>query len=78
MGWLKAGLYAVVAVVLIYMCMEGLIHADRWSGAIPTIIPGFLGGSIVPPLVCFSQAWLKSLAFRRRMNQGPVNKVRQI
>lgn len=50
MGWLKAGLYAVVAVVLIYMCMEGLIHADLWCGAIPTVIPGFLGGSIIPPL----------------------------
>lgn len=50
MGWLKAALYAVVAVVLIYLCMEGLIHVDLWSGAVPTVIPGILGGSIIPPL----------------------------
>lgn len=42
--------YAVTATILIYLFMQGVIKADLWSGAIPSIIPGILGGAIVPPL----------------------------
>jgi hypothetical protein len=50
MRWKVSALYAVIGTVLIYLFMEGLINADLWSGAIPEIIPGYLGGAIIPPL----------------------------
>ncbi|MFH1488263.1 MAG: tripartite tricarboxylate transporter TctB family protein [Pseudomonadota bacterium] len=50
MRWQVSALYSVIATVLIYVFMEGLINADLWSGAIPEIIPGYLGGAIIPPL----------------------------
>ena len=42
--------YALVAMTCIYGLMEGIINADLWCGAIPEVIPGFLGGAIIPPL----------------------------
>jgi len=50
LGKLTACIYAVIATVLIYVVMSGWIKADLWSGAIPRISPGLLGGSIIPPL----------------------------
>ena len=50
MRWHVSVLYAVIATLLIYVFMEGLINADLWCGAIPEVIPGYLGGDIVPPL----------------------------
>lgn len=50
MRFRSALLYALIAVALIYIFMEGLINADLWCGAIPEIIPGWLGGAIIPPL----------------------------
>jgi len=44
-----AVILAVAATVLVYALMTGLIASDLWCGAIPTIIPGILGGAIVPP-----------------------------
>jgi uncharacterized protein YqhQ len=48
--WPTAVLSALIAIVLIYIFMEGVIQADLWCGAIPEIIPGIMGGSIIPPL----------------------------
>jgi len=45
-----AAIYSVIATALIYGLMTGLLASDLWSGAIPEIIPGILGGAIVPPL----------------------------
>ena len=50
MRWPAAIVYALVAVVCIYGLMEGVINADLWCGAIPEIIPGWLGGAIIPLL----------------------------
>jgi uncharacterized protein YqhQ len=50
MRWHTAILYAIVAVGCIYALMEGIIKADLWCGAIPEVIPGWLGGAIIPPL----------------------------
>lgn len=45
-----AAIYSVIATALIYALMTGLLSSDLWSGAIPSIIPGLLGGAIIPPL----------------------------
>jgi len=50
MRWYVAFTYALIAIMLIYIFMEGLIKADLWCGAIPEIIPGLLGGAIIPQL----------------------------
>jgi uncharacterized protein YqhQ len=50
MRWQTSVVSALVATVLIYVFMEGLIKTDLWCGAIPEVIPGILGGSIIPPL----------------------------
>ena len=50
MRWPIAVASAVFSTVLIYLFMEGVINADLWCGAIPEIIPGYLGGAIIPPL----------------------------
>jgi hypothetical protein len=41
---------AIFSTALIFLLMEGLIDADLWCGAIPEIIPGWLGGAIIPEL----------------------------
>ena len=50
LNWLAAILYSAIAILLIYTGVTGLLKVDLWSGVIPSIIPGILGGSIVPPL----------------------------
>jgi hypothetical protein len=50
MRWPTAVASAVFSTALIYLLMEGLIDADLWCGAIPEIIPGWLGGAIIPEL----------------------------
>lgn len=50
MRWPMAVCSAIFSITLIYLFMEGIINADLWCGAIPEIIPGFLGGAIIPPL----------------------------
>lgn len=42
--------YALVATILIYSGMTGLLNVQLWTGAIPSLIPGILGGSMIPPL----------------------------
>jgi hypothetical protein len=44
---LPVGLFTTV---ILYMFMSMLFKVDLWNGVIPKIIPGFLGGSIMPPL----------------------------
>lgn len=44
-----AVLSGVVATALLMTGMH-LVHIDVWVGAIPEIIPGLLGGSIIPPI----------------------------
>ncbi|MBW1996486.1 MAG: hypothetical protein JRJ29_00835 [Deltaproteobacteria bacterium] len=48
--WWKAFIYSVVTTALLYIGMVNLLKVDLWTGAIPEIIPGFLGGSLVPPI----------------------------
>ncbi len=39
-----------VAATALLMTGMHLVHIDVWVGAIPEIIPGLLGGSIIPPI----------------------------
>jgi hypothetical protein len=50
MRWPMAVASAIFSTALIFLLMEGLIDADLWCGAIPEIIPGWLGGAIIPEL----------------------------
>ena len=50
MRWPIAVASAIFSTALIFLLMEGLIDADLWCGAIPEIIPGWLGGAIIPQL----------------------------
>jgi hypothetical protein len=50
MRWPIAVASAIFSTALIFLLMEGLIDADLWCGAIPEIIPGWLGGAIIPEL----------------------------
>jgi hypothetical protein len=47
---LKAVLIAVLTTLVACGFVQGLIGIGLWLGAVPQIIPGFVGGSIVPPL----------------------------
>ena len=46
---LWAVLSGVIATALLMTGMH-MVHIDVWAGAIPEIIPGLLGGSIIPPI----------------------------
>ena len=46
---LWAVLSGVIATALLMTGMH-MVHIDAWAGAIPEIIPGLLGGSIIPPI----------------------------
>ena len=46
---LWAILSGVIATALLMTGMH-MVHIDVWAGAIPEIIPGLLGGSIIPPV----------------------------
>ncbi|MBW1804401.1 MAG: hypothetical protein JRJ85_27170, partial [Deltaproteobacteria bacterium] len=50
MKWHVSFACAVFATIIVYLFMAGLIKADLWCGAVTVIIPGILGGAIVPPL----------------------------
>lgn len=48
-GWIKAVSSGVLCSVLAAWFVQGLFHIDLWLGAVPRLVPGILGGSIMPP-----------------------------
>ncbi|MBW2066964.1 MAG: hypothetical protein JRJ03_18810 [Deltaproteobacteria bacterium] len=50
MKWPLAIIYAFGATFILYTGMTRVLRVDLWAGTLPTIIPGIMGGAIIPPL----------------------------
>jgi len=48
--WPAALFYTAISVALLFAGLISVLKVDIWAGAIPAIIPGIIGGSIIPPL----------------------------
>lgn len=49
-GWIWAVSSGILVTLLLSSFIQGLFKIPLWLGAIPRLIPGIVGGSIVPPL----------------------------
>jgi len=49
LDWLKATAFAAVLWVVLYI-FQRVLGLELWLGVIPEVIPGILGGGILPPL----------------------------
>ncbi|PKN30878.1 MAG: hypothetical protein CVU64_01425 [Deltaproteobacteria bacterium HGW-Deltaproteobacteria-21] len=50
MGWIAAVSSGILCTLLATWFVQGVFKIPLWLGAIPGVVPGILGGSIVPPL----------------------------
>jgi hypothetical protein len=48
--WYTSLVLSLLTTLALYLGVSVLFEVDLWAGAIPEVIPGILGGSIIPPL----------------------------
>ncbi len=49
LGWMRTLVMTVVGGGILYSMLLFMARGTTWSGAIPEVIPGIIGGALVPP-----------------------------
>jgi putative tricarboxylic transport membrane protein len=49
--WLSSSIVSLIITCLVFFIFEIALNLQLWPGAVPELIPGYLGGGFLPPLV---------------------------